>query len=1136
MRDRSRSLGPVRKVGIVAVTVVAVVAATLALVAASASAADNAIQTENALPGTDTWKLGRPGFQTANDLDKQIKGYASATSVNKGETIDLKVTVSPPQPFTVQVFRMGWYGGQGARLVATVPSVNGVTQPACPVDASTGLIECNWATSYSLPTQSSWTSGVYLVLLTNQQNYQNYIQFVVRDDARNAPVLYQQSVATYQAYNNYPSDGSSNCGTTVPATGKNLYDGQSAPGNTVTGRPRAAKVSFDRPYACSGAEEFLSADWSWEYYFIRWMERNGYDVSYSTNIDTHANGQRLLNSRAFLSVGHDEYWSKAMYDAAVTARDSGVNLGFFGGNDVYWQVRFEPSSSGAPNRVMVSYKNTPNNTYTTVDPEPDPASRTVRFRDPPVNRPEQLLTGMTFWSSTERSTLNTALRPVGTEHWIFGGTGLTPASSIPGIVGYEVDQYSCHYGLPANTSYSILASSPITDGDHISGISNASIYRAPSGAFVFNSGTMSWNWALDDKIDPTDPSRQRSLRDPRVEQMTKNLLDVFTGATTAPAATSNVPPCVYQKQMTFEDGSLTHPTSGTNRTIGSVQLSTSGALQGNSSARIPNAAQSYLDEPITPVDNVDVSFLVRVDTRPNVDVRLIVVSSFIADIGNVVLRANLDGTNTLQLRNGNTKVGVDSAPIAVGTTYRVRLRQQRGIGADAVLEASVATAGSPLPAPFAQLATGSWTTRADRVRIGSTTNNATTPPLLNALIDDVSIVGGAVQMSSSPPAAPTGLVATATTATSVALQWTDNASDEGSYQVQRSVDGGATWATLAAALPLNSVSYTDSTTAAETSYSYRVAASNANGISAFSNVVPITTPGVAPAAPTGLTATQVSPTRIDLAWTDNATTETGFVLQRSADSSFTTATNMSLPADAASFSDQGLAEGPAYYRVKAVRGNASSAYSNVARGSRIDAMTFEQGSLLGASGAGKVVSTGTVVLDSSSAMRGTYSARIPNGTTAAYLEETFTASDELFASFYFRPDARPAADQRLALVLHGSGGSAVNAGSIMFRSNGAVQLRNYNTTIGTGPVLQNGLVYRIGLHQVRLANGTLALEAFLAEGDAPFTTPFASTASSPTTATVGATMFRVGSTLTSGGLTAYLDNVRLDTKFMPSAP
>jgi hypothetical protein len=122
------------------------------------------------------------------------------------------------------------------------------------------------------------------------------------------------------------------------------------------------------------------------------MEKSGYDVSYQTDLDTHTDGSRLLNYRGFLSVGHDEYWSKPMRDAVVAARDAGVNLGFFGANAIYTQVRFEPSSTGVPNRVQVVYRSA------TIDPEPDPALKTVNWRDPILNHPDQDVVGVQFTS------------------------------------------------------------------------------------------------------------------------------------------------------------------------------------------------------------------------------------------------------------------------------------------------------------------------------------------------------------------------------------------------------------------------------------------------------------------------------------------------------------------------------------------------------------------------------------------------------------------------------------------------------------------------------------------------------------------------------------------------------------------
>jgi hypothetical protein len=323
--------------------------------------------------------------------------------------------------------------------------------------------------------------------------------FVVRDDASRAPLLYQQSVATYQAYNNYPEDGKN---------GKSLYSHNSFGFTTIAGEPRAVKVSFDRPYRDTGAPHFLDEEWSWEYYFIRWIERSGYDVSYSTDLDTHRNGERLQGSRAFLVVGHDEYWSREMRNAVEAARDRGVNLGFFGADNALVQVRFEPSSAGIADRIMVCYKDA------NVDPIEDPTGETVRFRE--LGRAEQSLIGIqsAAWNMPDA---NTPYVVANSNHWIYSGTGLRDGDTIPGIVGYEVDTLMPEHPQPRGSGYTLLSRSPYRDFSGIDHEVNSSIYQSPSGAFVFSAGTMSWSWALD----------RDGYIDTRLQKTTANILERF---------------------------------------------------------------------------------------------------------------------------------------------------------------------------------------------------------------------------------------------------------------------------------------------------------------------------------------------------------------------------------------------------------------------------------------------------------------------------------------------------------------------------------------------------------------------------------------------------------------------------------
>ena len=252
--------------------------------------------------------------------------------MNGGSPISFYVS-TVASTYTLEVFRMGWYGGAGARRVLDPVDIAGRKQTNPTPDPLTGLIECRWTEPYTITVPLDWLSGVYVATLTAQPGRQkNWIMFVVRDESRVSDVLFQSSVTTMQAYNAWG--------------GKSLY-----PFNS-TG-PQAVMVSFNRPYGPgAGVTEFLR----WEYPTIRFLEREGYDVSYSTAIDTHERAGMLLRHKAFLSVGHDEYWSRAMRTNVESARDAGVHLAFLSSNTSYWQIRLASDSSGQPDRTIIAYK------------------------------------------------------------------------------------------------------------------------------------------------------------------------------------------------------------------------------------------------------------------------------------------------------------------------------------------------------------------------------------------------------------------------------------------------------------------------------------------------------------------------------------------------------------------------------------------------------------------------------------------------------------------------------------------------------------------------------------------------------------------------------------------------------------
>ncbi len=474
-----------------------------------ALAAQNAIQIENAKPGTPGWD----DFASVAQQDA-INGFGSKISVNHGDSLDLFVTTTAPT-FTINVYRTGYYGGVGARLVQSLGSFTGVHQAIPPPDPVTGMVSCTgWTKTTTLNIPSDWVSGAYLAKLTASNGRASYIFFVVRNDGGHEPIDFQTSVTTYQAYNDWG--------------GVSLYT--NVTNNSIYRFAAATKVSFDRPFNpedSNGAGQFLY----FEYPMIRWMESQGFDVTYTTNIDTHTNVNPLTNHKAWLSVGHDEYWTKGMRDNVENAIAQGVNEAFFSANTAYWQIRLEPNSLGAANRVQVGYKES-----ATFDaaPGPDPQWNvnnsvvTTRWRQAPVNRPENGLIGVMYEDQVQQ---NYSYVVQNASNWIYAGTGFVNGTRISGIVGYEYDKVWNNGASPPGLT--ILSSSPVVGCCEGSGAStaNSTLYTAPSGAQVFGAGTIQWSWGLD--------NYSASFMNAGIQKTTANILNTFSagGGASSPAVT-----------------------------------------------------------------------------------------------------------------------------------------------------------------------------------------------------------------------------------------------------------------------------------------------------------------------------------------------------------------------------------------------------------------------------------------------------------------------------------------------------------------------------------------------------------------------------------------------------------------------
>jgi len=434
--------------------------ASVALLCAANSTTLNRIQKENRQPGTTAWQLTNPAD------NRQIEGYASLTSVLVGGDIDLFVNTQD-STYTLSIFRMGWYGGKGGRKVLGPQTLAGVQQVTPTVDPTTELIECNWTNPFRIHVPTSWLSGIYLVKLHGvNSGKESYIIFTVRD-SRRADLVFQQSVTTYQAYNGW--------------LGQSLYTFNTKDLKQVD------RVSFNRPYAAgnppqgAGAGDFLGtiAPVSIEYSMVRWLEREGYDVTYITNIDTHEEVGRLTRGKGFLSVGHDEYWSHDMKAHIIQARDSGVGLGFFSANYAFWPIDLEPSSSGAPNRtISVTLDNRcvgagtgPHpTTVCNVDSDCSAGENclikncnfTCLVDSNGVSQTEQTLVGG-MWDPGHLIDARYGGDIVVTEdvaqnldHWVFANTGLRVGDVLPGLIGVEWNSTRFEKEFPTPTGLQVL--------------------------------------------------------------------------------------------------------------------------------------------------------------------------------------------------------------------------------------------------------------------------------------------------------------------------------------------------------------------------------------------------------------------------------------------------------------------------------------------------------------------------------------------------------------------------------------------------------------------------------------------------------------------------------------------------------
>jgi hypothetical protein len=552
------------------------------------------IACENSLPGDPP-----SDWQVTGGGDPSIQGFATSMSVTAGQTESFKIS-TPATSYHIDILRIGYYGGDGARKVvsnmlptAALPQ----SQPACLNDtAPTGLIDCgNWGVSASWTVPSNAVSGLYIAhLVRNDTGGESLIPFVVRNDASHSDILYQTSDETEQAYNSYGGNSLYQCTVNCPPGTPQAYKG-------------AAKVSYNRPWHTplddGGRSWFMYA----EYPMIRFLEANGYDVSYTSGVDVSQSGYAsiLEQHKVFMSVAHDEYWSGQQRTNVEAALAAGVNLAFFSGNEVFWKTRWEPSIDGSnsPNRTLVAYKETHYNAVT--DPQ-DPPTWTGSWMDPRFSppadggRPQNALTGQLFTVNAGTTDIQVPAYYSKLRLWrnttvanLQPGQTATLGAGI-GTLGYEWDVDADNGFRPAGlfelSSTTDTTAQPFTDYGSITTTGTAThhltLYRAPSGALVFGAGTVQWSWGLDS----ANPSGKT---DPAMRQATVNLFadmgaqpaTLIAGLTPGTPSTDTTPPTSTitspSPGATVSDGSAVTVTGAATDAgggvVAGVEVSTDGA-------------------------------------------------------------------------------------------------------------------------------------------------------------------------------------------------------------------------------------------------------------------------------------------------------------------------------------------------------------------------------------------------------------------------------------------------------------------------------------------------------------------------------------------------------------------------------
>lgn len=387
---------------------------------------------ENQKVGDKGWILMRPNTT-------YIAAFTAPHSAKPGENISFHVA-SNDGKYDLKLFRLGWYGGDGGRLVYEKEGIS-APQQSTKFDPSTAGTTGLWEASHSVTIPNEWRSGLYAAVATSANKYQSLAPFWIRSPKPNSPIIAESGLLTAQAYNNI--------------IGASLYGG-----------PKA--VSLDRQMKdCWGGGDVFR----YELPFIRFSEKNGIDMDYQADLDTQNDEEALTGRKLIAMIGHHEYYTMDMKRRIEKAVDGGTNIALFGSNAIYWNSQLEDTKFGK-NRKLICFRR----------PKQD------EFRS--QGEPEAAIFGVAYEQTSKGDDWVVANE----NHWAFENSGLKNGDFIQYGIGPEFD--TIFDGVPAGKSREILAASIVNKGPG-QGHSYSCITTHESGARVFATGSLEWAQSLD---------------------------------------------------------------------------------------------------------------------------------------------------------------------------------------------------------------------------------------------------------------------------------------------------------------------------------------------------------------------------------------------------------------------------------------------------------------------------------------------------------------------------------------------------------------------------------------------------------------------------------------------------------------